>query len=145
MIASKTFLYVIERWNELLNVFGQFFFKTGIINTILSWKGFVPLSRLTFLAYLWHGTIIWVYLGNLEGGLETNHMVIVSVSFLNFLHSVNQCRLTIVYLLGLDVLWSRVRNVCLVIRVLLSVWGAFQSAREDSVGTIRGACAAHDG
>ncbi|XP_076091676.1 nose resistant to fluoxetine protein 6-like [Mytilus galloprovincialis] len=33
----------------------------GFINTILSWKGFVPLSRLTYSAYLIHPVIIQYY------------------------------------------------------------------------------------
>ncbi|XP_052092431.1 nose resistant to fluoxetine protein 6-like [Mytilus californianus] len=34
----------------------------GIINTILSWKVFVPLSRLTYCAYLVHPIVIYYYL-----------------------------------------------------------------------------------
>ncbi|CAC5425124.1 unnamed protein product [Mytilus coruscus] len=33
----------------------------GFINTILSWKGFVPLSRLTYSAYLIHPVVIQYY------------------------------------------------------------------------------------
>ena len=32
----------------------MFMFLTGIVNTILSWNGFIPLSRLTYAAYLVH-------------------------------------------------------------------------------------------
>ncbi|KAK3088251.1 hypothetical protein FSP39_016609, partial [Pinctada imbricata] len=35
----------------------------GIINTILSWKAFIPLSRLTYCAYLIHPIVISVYIG----------------------------------------------------------------------------------
>ena len=33
----------------------------GFVNTILSWKGFVPLSRLSYVAYLVHLDLILVY------------------------------------------------------------------------------------
>ncbi|CAH1788359.1 unnamed protein product [Owenia fusiformis] len=36
----------------------------GIVNTILSWGGWVPLSRLTFAAYLIHPTMMWIYVYN---------------------------------------------------------------------------------
>ena len=34
---------------------------TGFVNRFLSWKGFVPLSRLTYCAYLIHYEYITVY------------------------------------------------------------------------------------
>ncbi|XP_076093698.1 nose resistant to fluoxetine protein 6-like [Mytilus galloprovincialis] len=34
----------------------------GYVNTVLSWKGFIPLSRLTYCAYLVHPPIIYYYL-----------------------------------------------------------------------------------
>nr|XP_034301375.1 nose resistant to fluoxetine protein 6 [Crassostrea gigas] len=36
----------------------------GIINTLLSWKAFVPLSRLTYCAYLVHPLVMYVYYFN---------------------------------------------------------------------------------
>ena len=38
------------------------FLSTGFINTILSWKAFIPLSRLTYCAYLVHPIVIYHYL-----------------------------------------------------------------------------------
>lgn len=32
---------------------------SGFINTFLSWKGFIPLSRLTYCAYLVHPVVIY--------------------------------------------------------------------------------------
>ncbi|XP_052090838.1 nose resistant to fluoxetine protein 6-like [Mytilus californianus] len=34
----------------------------GYVNTVLSWKGFIPLSRLTYCAYLVHPPVIYYYL-----------------------------------------------------------------------------------
>ena len=34
----------------------------GWINTLLSWKAFIPLARLTYCAYLVHPVVIFVYL-----------------------------------------------------------------------------------
>jgi hypothetical protein len=33
----------------------------GIVNIILSWNGFIPLSRLTYAAYLIHPVAMMVY------------------------------------------------------------------------------------
>jgi peptidoglycan/LPS O-acetylase OafA/YrhL len=38
----------------------------GIINDILSWRAWFPLSRLTYSAYLFHPVVILVYLGSLR-------------------------------------------------------------------------------
>ena len=40
----------------------QLFPFIGYVNTVLSWKGFIPLSRLTYCAYLVHPPIIYYYL-----------------------------------------------------------------------------------
>jgi len=34
---------------------------SGFINTILSWKGFIPLSRLTYCAYLIHPIVMYYF------------------------------------------------------------------------------------
>lgn len=41
--------------------------RGGVINSILSWKAMVPMSRLTFMAYLLHCLVIWFYYGNMQG------------------------------------------------------------------------------
>nr|CAB3264544.1 nose resistant to fluoxetine protein 6-like [Phallusia mammillata] len=40
--------------------------RGGPVNTFLSWKGFIPLSRLTYCAYLLHPLIIWWFFGSQE-------------------------------------------------------------------------------
>ena len=36
----------------------------GPVNTFLSWKGFIPLSRLTYALYLVHPLVIWWFLAS---------------------------------------------------------------------------------
>ncbi|XP_076807348.1 nose resistant to fluoxetine protein 6-like isoform X2 [Clavelina lepadiformis] len=38
----------------------------GPVNTFLSWKGFIPLSRLTYCCYLLHPLVIWWFLATAE-------------------------------------------------------------------------------
>jgi len=35
----------------------------GPVNKFLSWKGFMPLSRLTYCSYLIHPLVIWWFIG----------------------------------------------------------------------------------
>lgn len=44
------------------NVLALLFVISGFVNTLLSWKGFIPLSRLTYMAYLVHIIIMDHYL-----------------------------------------------------------------------------------
>lgn len=54
------------------------FFPTGFINDFLAWKGFVAMSRLTFMVYLVHPWLIWLYMGNLRRTVDTSHYTGVS-------------------------------------------------------------------
>jgi hypothetical protein len=45
----------------------------GFINSFLSWKGFIPMSRLTFMVYLVHPWLIWLYMGNNRQLVDTAH------------------------------------------------------------------------
>eukprot|EP00795_Rhopilema_esculentum_P001639 gene1639-16106_t len=47
-------------------IYACYFGMGGLVNTILSWKAFIPLSRLTYSAYLVHPIVIYVYYGSLE-------------------------------------------------------------------------------
>lgn len=45
----------------------------GWINSFLSWKGFVPMSRLSFMVYLVHPWLIWIFVANLRTMIDTSH------------------------------------------------------------------------
>ena len=45
----------------------------GWINAFLSWKGFIPMSRLTFMVYLAHPWLIWLYMANARHLVDTTH------------------------------------------------------------------------
>ncbi|GBN84687.1 Nose resistant to fluoxetine protein 6 [Araneus ventricosus] len=49
----------------------------GVINYILSWKIFIPLGRLTFIAYLIHPYIQQKFMGNLRHVFEIDHFFMV--------------------------------------------------------------------
>jgi len=42
------------------------------VNKLLSWSGLVPLSRLTYMAYLIHPIVIFYYLLSLESSVILN-------------------------------------------------------------------------
>ncbi|XP_059157408.1 nose resistant to fluoxetine protein 6-like isoform X2 [Physella acuta] len=56
----------------------------GPVNKFLSWSAFVPLSRLTYMAYLIHPYIMVIYFGNLESAYHLMDSSLV-VSFLGLL------------------------------------------------------------
>lgn len=45
----------------------------GFVNAFLSWKGFIPLSRLSFMVYLVHPWLIYLYMANLRQMIDTTH------------------------------------------------------------------------
>jgi len=55
----------------------------GLINKFLSWKAFVPLSRLTYSVYLTHVWIVWYYWGSKRDLFDLN-----TISFLCLFTSV---------------------------------------------------------
>lgn len=55
----------------------QSFPITGMINTFLSWKGFVPLAKLSFMIYLLHFPILWWRYAYLRERLAFGHYTMV--------------------------------------------------------------------
>ncbi|RWS30003.1 Nose resistant to fluoxetine protein 6-like protein, partial [Leptotrombidium deliense] len=51
--------------------------RAGFVNTILSWKAFVPLSRLTYSAYLIHPIVIAAFYGSRETTFDFSHYLMV--------------------------------------------------------------------
>ncbi|GFT69782.1 nose resistant to fluoxetine protein 6, partial [Nephila pilipes] len=49
-------------WVIFVSVSGQ----GGVVNSILSWKFWIPLSRLTFCAYLFHPLVQTTFLSSLR-------------------------------------------------------------------------------
>ncbi|GBN40924.1 Nose resistant to fluoxetine protein 6 [Araneus ventricosus] len=56
----------------------------GVVNSILSWKLFIPLSRLTFCAYLLHPIIEIVYFSTVRRLIEFSHTILI-IHYLGFL------------------------------------------------------------
>jgi peptidoglycan/LPS O-acetylase OafA/YrhL len=50
----------------------------GLINTILSWKAFVPLARLTYSVYLTHVWWLWIFMGSLRERVDTSRYSMAS-------------------------------------------------------------------
>ncbi|GIX82805.1 nose resistant to fluoxetine protein 6 [Caerostris extrusa] len=53
----------------------------GIVNTILSWHGFIPLSRLSYLAYLIHPLLMYLYASYVRSPFYFSQYVVVYLYF----------------------------------------------------------------
>ncbi len=51
----------------------------GFVNKFLSWKAFIPLSRLTYCVYLTHAWIVWIYWGSRRDVVDMNSFNILSI------------------------------------------------------------------
>ena len=60
---------------------------SGFINKLLSWSGFVPLSRLTYAAYLVHPMVIEWFYNSRKSLLFIDHSTMVSFNRLFFYQS----------------------------------------------------------
>ena len=49
----------------------------GMINRFLGWKGFIPLSRMTYSVYLTHAWGLWLFIGSQRERILTNHYYLV--------------------------------------------------------------------
>ena len=66
---------------KLKNFF--FFIDTGYIDKLLSWKAFIPLSRLTYGVYLIHPIILYWYFGSVKAIIDMSIFELVSPSLVN--------------------------------------------------------------
>ncbi|KAF8796918.1 nose resistant to fluoxetine protein 6-like [Argiope bruennichi] len=67
-------------WVIFVCIIGQ----AGVINSILSWKAWIPLSRLTYCAYLIHPIVLFGYYSSVKRLVEFNHINMV-MFYLGFL------------------------------------------------------------
>ncbi|XP_076807349.1 nose resistant to fluoxetine protein 6-like [Clavelina lepadiformis] len=60
----------------------------GPVNTFLSWKGFIPLSRLTYCCYLLHPLVIWWFMATAETHFHfsIHFMIMIFLACLVFTH-----------------------------------------------------------
>ena len=58
-------------------------FHLGWINTFLSWPGFVPLSRISYIIYLMHFATINVLEGPVYYQKDASNTIMVCVKFIN--------------------------------------------------------------
>jgi peptidoglycan/LPS O-acetylase OafA/YrhL len=49
----------------------------GFVNKFLSWKPFIPLSRLTYSVYLTHAWIVWIYWGSKRDLIDMRNLTIL--------------------------------------------------------------------
>ncbi|XP_071034404.1 nose resistant to fluoxetine protein 6-like isoform X2 [Parasteatoda tepidariorum] len=55
----------------------------GIINSILSWEGFVPFSRLSYMVYLIHHGLTYIYTGSIRQSMLLGHRTMIFIFFNN--------------------------------------------------------------
>ncbi|CAL1277769.1 unnamed protein product [Larinioides sclopetarius] len=71
-------------WVIFVCVIGQ----GDAVNSILSWKPLIPLSRLTYCAYLVHPVVMTAYFGSIRALIEFNHinviMLYLGILFLSY-------------------------------------------------------------
>ncbi|GBN51425.1 Nose resistant to fluoxetine protein 6 [Araneus ventricosus] len=67
-------------WVIFVCVIGQ----GGIVNSILSWKALIPLSRLSYCAYLVHPIVLTTYLSSMRTLIYFNHVNVIML-YLGFL------------------------------------------------------------
>lgn len=58
----------------------------GIVNWFLSWKVWIPLSRLTHCAYLIHPIVMAVFYGSRAHTFDFSSYLLVSHTFTQFIH-----------------------------------------------------------
>ncbi|XP_055947793.1 nose resistant to fluoxetine protein 6-like [Argiope bruennichi] len=64
-------------WVIFVCVIGQ----GDAVNSILSWKALIPLSRLTYCAYLVHPVVQTIYFGSIRQLIEFNHINVIMLYF----------------------------------------------------------------
>ncbi|GFR04465.1 uncharacterized protein TNCT_339311, partial [Trichonephila clavata] len=52
-----------------------------VVNSILSWKVWIPLSRLTFCTYLVHPIVQFIYYNSIKRLLELSHETMIILHF----------------------------------------------------------------
>jgi peptidoglycan/LPS O-acetylase OafA/YrhL len=52
----------------------------GLVNILLSWKAFIPLSRLTYSVYLTHAWLVWIYWASKRDLVDMNNFSILSLT-----------------------------------------------------------------
>jgi peptidoglycan/LPS O-acetylase OafA/YrhL len=52
----------------------------GLVNKLLSWKAFIPLSRLTYSVYLTHAWLVWIYWASKKDLVDMNNFSILSLT-----------------------------------------------------------------
>ncbi|KAM7305330.1 nose resistant to fluoxetine protein 6 [Ixodes scapularis] len=57
----------------------------GFVNTLLSWKAFVPLSKLTFMAYLLHPPLMFMYAAHTINAIYVTQFMMVYLYFAHLL------------------------------------------------------------
>ena len=66
-------------------------FIAGYVNTLLSWPGIIPLSRLTYAAYLVHPIILFYYNFSLNETIFFNEVIFVSINRCLLFYVVEGC------------------------------------------------------
>jgi len=79
----SAFLYPLKRFIWAINLAILIWLcisgNGGFINKFLSWKAFVPLSRLTYSIYLTHAWIVWIYWGSKRDLIDMKNFTILSL------------------------------------------------------------------
>ena len=83
--------YSLVWWCRIFCCNIDFLFFIGFVNTILSWKGLIPLSRLTYCAYLVHPPVMYYFYYSKKRLIYWDDHEVVSESCDNDVVNVCQC------------------------------------------------------
>lgn len=79
----------------------------GFINTFLSWKGFIPLSKLTYTTYLIHPILIMYYVYSRKRLILTDDLELVSMTYILFIgYAKEKSRLIFKILKNCDLIYN---------------------------------------
>lgn len=62
--------------------------RSGSIYQFLVWTGWVPISRCTYSAFLFHPLVIWLHFGTIEHRLSYNHLEFIRMFAANLVLSI---------------------------------------------------------
>lgn len=62
--------------------------RKGLIYQFLTWPGWLPISRVTYSAFLFHPIVIWMHFGTIEHRLSSTHLEFIRFFAANFLLSI---------------------------------------------------------
>ena len=82
MYQMKTTKIIQLTWQMVKLQFIKLCYLLGVINSFLSWGFFLPLARISYMAYLIHYEVLMVFYNSADYAMEMDNLLIVSTQLL---------------------------------------------------------------